>query len=54
MNADHDVMLGVARRGARGEKNCERGDEKVPRDDVDLCVPGLTHDQIGRILVQLQ
>src|SRR5207302_8785276 len=54
VNADDDMVLGVSRRSARSEKNCECGRESVPRDDVDLARFFFTHAQIGRILPQLR
>jgi len=54
VNAYHDVMIDVTRGGAGTEKNCERADENIRRDAADLAPKISTHDQIGRILVQLR
>jgi len=44
VDANHDVMFGVARRGAGSEKNCERGNENMTREDFGVVSSRPTHD----------
>src|SRR5262249_25528493 len=53
VNANHDVVLGVARGSAGRDEDCDSGGKSEPPGDVDLDDVDPTHDQIGRILVPL-